>query len=455
MRHRRSSGTKRPDGILRLTLWSHAPTPVLSFVTTLHLAALLLLSHRSAGPGRRLLLLPCVAFAALVWVLQVPAWLLAGLAAELAWVVVCEKLLSPGAAPGPGVAAPAAAPSRSVPAPPKSSAAAGGFVPVKVLAVVDETPEIRTFRLERPEGFDFRPGQFLMVRVPVNGKDEARCYSISSAPEASGYLEISVRRQGRASGALHETVRAGGALPVRGPGGDFVYPEERDVPLVLHAGGVGITPMISMLRHAVKAEPGRPVTLLYTVRTESDVAFRDELALLARRSPGVGVYVTLTRSEPRAGFLTGRMDASRILRCAPDAGKAIHLICGPGPMIESLREALGGLGVPAERVRFEAFEAAVATASDAVADESHYEVRFAKCGEKTTVSAGTTLLDAAEAAGAPIDSLCRAGSCGTCRTRLVGGKVEGEGKALKPKDREAGWVLACVARPRSDCTLDV
>ncbi len=436
-------------------MWSHAPTAVLSFVTTLHLAAILLLSYRSAGPGRRLLLLPCVSFAILVWVLQVPAWLVAGLVAEVVWVVACEKLLPPGAAPGPSVPAAAPAARQGAPATPKKSPAASGFVPARVLAVTDETPEIRTFRVERPAGFAFRPGQFLMVRVPVDGKDEARCYSISSAPEVSGYLEISVRRQGRVSGALHETVRAGGVLPVRGPGGDFVYPEERDVPLVLHAGGVGITPMISMLRHAVKAEPGRPVTLLYTARTEEDVAFRDELVLLAKRSPGVRVYVTLTRSEPKTGFLTGRMDAPQIARCVPDAGKAIHLICGPGPMIESLQVALKGLGVPPDRIRFEAFESAVATASESVADGSTWEVRFAQSGSSTTVPGGTTLLDAAEAAGAPIDSMCRAGTCGTCRTRLVSGKVEGEGKALKPKDREAGWVLACVACPRSDCTLDV
>lgn len=213
--------------------------------------------------------------------------------------------------------------------------------------------------------------------------------------------------------------------------------------------------MISMLRHAVKAEPGRPATLLYTARTEEDVAFRDELVLLAKRSPGVRVFVTLTRSEPKTGFLTGRMDAPQIARCVPDAGKAIHLICGPGPMIESLQEALGGLGVPPDRIRFEAFESAVATASEAVADGSTWEIRFAQSGSSTTVAGGTTLLDAAEVAGAPIDSMCRAGTCGTCRTRLVSGKVEGEGKALKQKDREAGWVLTCVACPRSDCTLDV
>jgi ferredoxin-NADP reductase len=439
-------------------VWLHAPVAVLSFITTLHLAAVLLLSHRRAGPGRRLLLLPSSSFALLVWVLPDQAWLLAGLAAQVTWVVACERLLPVEAtvsdpASKPAEASPAARPAAGGAR--KKPAAAAGFVPVKVLAVVDETPEIRTFRMERPEGFEFRPGQFLMVRVAAEGKDEVRCYSISSSPEATGYLEISVRKQGRASGAIHETIRAGGVLPIRGPGGSFVYPLEPDVPLVLHAGGVGVTPMISMLRHAVKTEPGRPVTFLYTVRAEQDVAFRDELAVLARRAPGVRVYVTLSRGEPKPGFLTGRMDAEKIARYVPDPAKAIHLICGPGPMIESLQVGLASLGVPADRIRFEAFEAAVATASETVDDGGTYKVSFSQFGGATTVSGGTSLLDAAEAAGAPVDSMCRAGTCGTCRTRLVAGKVEGEGKALKPKDRESGWVLTCVSYPRSDCTLDV
>jgi ferredoxin-NADP reductase len=293
-----------------------------------------------------------------------------------------------------------------------------------------------------------------MIRVAAQGKDEVRCYSISSSPEATGYLEISVRRQGRASNALHETIRAGGVLPIRGPGGDFVYPVEPDSPLVLHAGGVGVTPMISMLRHAAKAEPGRPVTFLYTVKAEPDVAFRDELAVLARRAPGVRVYVTLSRGEPTPGFLTGRMDALKIARYVPDPAKAIHLICGPAPMIASLREGLASLGVPADRIRFEAFEAAVASASDTVDDGGTYEVSFSRSGEATTVSGGTSLLDAAEAAGAHVDSMCRAGTCGTCKTRLLSGRVEDGGTALTPADRQEGWVLPCVARPRSNCEVD-
>jgi ferredoxin len=149
------------------------------------------------------------------------------------------------------------------------------------------------------------------------------------------------------------------------------------------------------------------------------------------------------------------MDLDRIARYVPDLCKAIHLICGPAAMIASLREGLASLGVPADRIRFEAFESAVAAASRvAVPGGETWGLTLARSGRTVRVSAPATLLDAAEAEGVAIDSLCRAGQCGTCRTRLLSGRVEGAGTALSSADREAGWVLPCVSVPRSDCTLD-
>jgi ferredoxin-NADP reductase len=153
------------------------------------------------------------------------------------------------------------------------------WVKTPVVAVFDETPDVRTFRMARPEGFEFKAGQFLTIRVRADGKEHVRCYSISSPPDARGHLEITVKRIGLVSGALHATVRPGSMLSVRPPGGAFVYPTGEDRPLVLIAGGVGITPLMSMLRHAIDAEPWRPVTLFYSVRTVEDIAFRDELRM--------------------------------------------------------------------------------------------------------------------------------------------------------------------------------
>lgn len=349
-----------------------------------------------------------------------------------------------------------------------------GFTTTSVLAVFDETDEIRTFRMRRPEGFEFRAGQFLTVRVPVNGKPLARCYSISSSPEARGYLEISVKRQGIVSGALHAVVRPDSLLEVKGPGGAFAYPVGDDRPLVLLAGGVGITPLMSMLRHAVAADPTRPVTLALSVRDAREVPFGEELRLLARRNPQVQVAVAVTRGTPPKGCYAGRIDRRLLEHLVRDRARSLFYLCGPLPMIDSLKAELAALGVPALQVRSEAFEAAVASSraasspvpAEASAPASEQplvpsapaptlcQLRFARSGRTASGSTGQTLLETAESVGVDIPSSCRAGVCGTCRTRLIDGDVDCDADALDPREREEGWILPCVSWARGPSTVD-
>ncbi len=208
------------------------------------------------------------------------------------------------------------------------------------------------------------------VRFWIDGKTVSRCYSVSSAPEATGYLEISVKRQGLVSGLLHATVRPGSLLDIMRPAGGFVYPSDDHRPITLLAGGVGITPLMSMLRHAVQADPTRPVTLLYSVRTQHDVAFRDELAWLARRHRQAKVVVTTSDEPPSAEFLSGMINRELLTSQVEDLQDNIFLLCGPPPMIKAMKGILGALGVAPDQVRFEEFAAAVAFASARAAGET-------------------------------------------------------------------------------------
>ncbi len=231
-----------------------------------------------------------------------------------------------------------------------------GLVPVPVIAIIDETHDIRTFRVARPKRFDFQAGQYLTVSIRIDGKRMSRCYSISSAPESADYLEISVKRQGRVSGFLHSTAGVGSLLSVEPPAGRFVYPAGDNRHLLLLAGGVGCTPLMSMLRHAVVRDPSRPVTFLLSVRTVNDIAFRSELALLRRQHPQVRVGVTLTREDHRPALLAGRIDEALLRRAAPDPANTLFYICGPTPMIDGMKRLLLGLGVPASQIRWETFD---------------------------------------------------------------------------------------------------
>ena len=449
---------------------SPASSAVVAFVTTIHLALALLRQHRSA---RRLsqapILLPSLFLTAAPWLLPSPPWLAAGLAVHIVWFVLCERLLA-SPAPAPATATPRPEATARPPAarPAAQAPPAGGFVPAPVLATLDETADIRTFRLLRPEGFTFQPGQFLNVRVKVDGKPLVRCYSISSAPESSGYLEISVKRQGVVSNLLHATVRPGSVLQVKGvAGGRFVYPEGDDRPLILLGGGVGITPLISMLRHAVVADPTRPVTLLLSSRTAADIPFRDELATIRSRHPQVQVCLRCSRDAAALGVGAGRIDEECIRGHAPDAANSIFMICGPPPMIDAMKALALRLGARADDVRAEAFEAAVAASRErdelaqvipigaAARAAAGCSVTLAVTGRTLPVGRGQSLLDACEAGGIDsIPSSCRAGMCMTCRTRLVKGEVDCASESLDAEDRAAGYVLPCVAWPKGDCVLD-
>jgi len=264
-------------------------------------ALLLARRHRTRPSGADTLILAPAAFlACFAWIAPETIWIASGAVAHLGWFAFCEQqfppaLLTPAAAVARAVAA---APRATVAAAPASRPAASSSrepKTVPVLAVFDETPDIRTFRILRPEGFAFTAGQFLTVRVQVDGKAVQRAYSISSAPHTRGYLEFSVKRIGLVSGVLHSSLRPGARITVRPPAGTFTYPAGDDRPLVLLAGGIGITPLISMLRHGVASEPSRPITLLYSIRTPEDLAFRDELAVIARRHPQVKLGIAVTQ----------------------------------------------------------------------------------------------------------------------------------------------------------------
>lgn len=444
-------------------LMTPVPTSMLAVVTTVHLAILLLFAHRHAQNLRHvLLLLPSAVFSTTPWILPTPPGVTLGLILNFAWYVACQRQLSAQVARARPAAAPATAPRPA----PKSSAAPApqGFVQVPVFNVIRETDDIATFRMARPEGFEFKPGQFLTVRVNVDGKPVARCYTISSPPEAIGYLEISVKRQGLLSGTLHSTVRPGSMIAINAAAGGFVYPDGDDRPVVLIAGGVGITPMTCMLRHAVQADPTRPVTLLYSVHTNRDVAFREELRLLAARHPQVNMVVTTTRGPHETEYFSGRIDRRMIQEHVGDPANSIFMICGPGPMIDAMKSTLAEIGVPPAQIRSEAFEAAVAssTATDAPQEENaaaepaggEFALRLIESGTTLAARPGNTILETCEEAGVLLPVVCRAGACGSCRTRLAKGRVRCESEVLGAEDEAAGYILPCVSWPEEDCALE-
>jgi ferredoxin-NADP reductase len=443
-------------------------------LTAAHFALAAFRHHRSRSSFLNLFVLPSFVVAATPWIWSSTTALLAVLCAHVAWVVVCEIVTPPPASaaaaepastrpsitrPSPTRAAWSERSSQSLPVPRDQS----GFAPVTVLAVLDETSDIKTFRLSRPPGFDFKPGQFAPVRMSIDGKPHVRCYSISSSPDSRGYFEISVRRQGLVSTTLHATVRQGSQLTIGKPAGHFVYPADDERPLALLAGGIGITPLLSMLRFAVSSHPTRPVTLLYSARNREALAFLPELRVLAQRHPQLRIGITVSEPEAPAPWRTGRIDLPFVKQYVAHPAHTIFCVCGPTAMMIDMERLLVTAGVPPAQIRSEKFETAVAatvlnarsTAHDGDANQlSHFSVTFAATGRTSRAPGSRTLLETAEAEGIAITSSCRSGVCQSCRTRLADGEVDCQSTVLDAEDRAAGFILPCVSWAQSDCVLE-
>jgi len=220
---------------------------------------------------------------------------------------------------------------------------------------------VRSFTLRLPAWTAHRPGQHYDLRLTAaDGYSVQRSYSIASAPEREGEIDLTVERVdgGEVSPFLHEVAVVGDRIEVRGPiGGYFVWQATLGGPLLLVAGGSGIVPLMAMIRHRAASAARPPTRLLYSSRTPDDIIYGGELGELGARGDGLEVVHTLTRSQP-AGW-TGyarRIDdqmLTEVLR--PLGGTPLAFICGPTPLVEGAANGLVRSGVPAERIRTERF----------------------------------------------------------------------------------------------------
>ena len=224
-----------------------------------------------------------------------------------------------------------------------------------------ETPRAKSFTLELPDWTPHRAGQHYDVRLTAeDGYRAQRSYSIASEPEREGEVDLTVERiaDGEVSNYMHDVLIEGDKIEVRGPiGGYFVWESSIRGPLLLVAGGSGIVPLMSMIRHRRAAQSDAPTRLLYSSRSIDDIIYRHELEALTAGKDGLAVFYTLTRSQPAGwkGFAR-RIDAGMLSEVAGPLGKeAQAFICGPTQLVEAAAEVLVGMGLNAGHIRTERF----------------------------------------------------------------------------------------------------
>lgn len=341
--------------------------------------------------------------------------------------------------------------------------------PLRVAKIEAESRHIRSIYLEPTDGAGlpvFLAGQHLPLRFTLDGEVHIRTYSLSSAP-SDGFYRISVKREGRVSTHLHEQIRVGDVLEARAPQGHFtVAPLERR-PLVLLAAGVGITPLLSMLREVVyqglRTRRIRPTWLLQSSRSLADQPFRKELnQLLEKAGDAVQVMRLLSQPEDDADLgedfdRHGRIDGAllRNLLEVEDYDQIDFVLCGPGSFTQGLYDNLRELDVRDARIHAETFGPSTLVRQrdpDAIVIEqppaatTSVPVVFERSAKEARWQPDSgSLLELAESRGLRPEFSCRGGSCGTCKTRLISGAVNyPQPPAEIP---EEGQVLICCAVP--------
>ncbi len=330
-------------------------------------------------------------------------------------------------------------------------------VPLTVSAVVDESPDAKSLVFTIPDEhrgrFDYRPGQFLTLRIPSERTGSvARCYSLASSPHTDDAPKVTVKRTdgGYGSNWLCDNVAAGSIIEVLPPSGLFT-PADLDADFLLWAAGSGVTPVMSILKSVLAGGTGR-VVLCYANRDEHSVIFAAELRALAARY--AGRLTVLHWLESIQGLPT-RAQLGGFARMFTGYQS---FVCGPEPFMAVVKEALVEAGTPRENIHLEVFvsltgdpfsEVVVEDSGDT--DAAEVQISLDGAVHNLRWPRHNNLVDVMLAAGIDVPFSCREGNCGSCAATVVDGEVDlGNAAILEPDDIAEGLFLACQACPRSD-----
>lgn len=351
-------------------------------------------------------------------------------------------------------------------------------------AVVPVTHDVSTFVLEpmSQRNFGFAPGQYVVVTINVDGQRHQRCYTISSPPTRPHLLTITVKRtpDGLVSNWLHDNLERGGRLEVTGPFGDFTLANHPSSTYLFLSAGSGITPLMSMTRTLADLCAPADVAFIHSARSPHDIVFRHELDALP--STGLNLAATSICETDSPGEVwtgpRGRLSAGLLGALVPDVAQREVFMCGPAPYMKAATALLAELGVPAEQIHQESFviEPAAQPLSvvpdvgdfdGGILDGGHFDgsggslapatatVAFRRSGREVQVASGSTVLEAATAAGVSIRSACGQGLCGTCKSDLIEGTVDMQhAGGIRPREIAHGKFLPCCSYPQGNLVVD-
>ncbi|MBK6986654.1 MAG: 2Fe-2S iron-sulfur cluster binding domain-containing protein [Bacteroidetes bacterium] len=346
------------------------------------------------------------------------------------------------------------------------------FHTLKVKDIRRETADAVSIAFDIPlaiqHEYQFKQGQYITVKLTVNGEELRRSYSICTSPYSEKELRVAVKevQDGRASTLMNRTWKVGDAVEVMTPMGNFssILSGNNKKHYVLFAGGSGITPMMSILKSVLYIEKQSNVTLVYANRDEDSVIFKTEIEkIVSENADRVKVLNVYDNPKTQVSDLQkGLLSVDRVKAIVENYGGVNadeYFICGPGPMMENIKQGLEDLKIAKEKVHIEYFSAvadavAKAEGNAVTGADVNSEVTVIQYGIETTMklnTAGLTILDAAIDAGVDAPFSCKGAVCCTCRAKVIEGKAKMDANfALTDAEVEDGFILTCQAHPLTE-----
>lgn len=336
---------------------------------------------------------------------------------------------------------------------------------LRVTQVITETPNVKTIRVVDESGgpipFSYLPGQFITCIFDIDGKKIKRSYTISSSPTQNYFCEFTVKReeQGIASRYLNDKIKEGDTFEFSGPSGKLTFTGTEAESIVLIGGGVGVTPLMSVIRYLLDCGWKKEIFLIFSCRAPDDFIFADELRLLEKRHINLHITVAMSRIDKEIkGVYKGRISKDLIAKFIPNIqSQRVHL-CGSRPMADAVKDMLLELGVAKEQIKYESFGSSKKKSSSKTAlnnTTATTTVTFQLSGKSGKISPDETILDVADTLDVEIDNSCRDGSCGSCIIKKISGEVVMDNEeGLEPEEKAAGMILACQAKAKDDVVVE-